>query len=66
MNRPLHDIHVAMEAIGTYHEALAHCLLDHQINVSVIDSAHARDFANGLGLSIKPIKPTVSFWLVTE
>jgi transposase len=49
INRPLNELHVVMEATGIYHEALAHCLFDHQVNVSVINPAHARDFAKGLG-----------------
>ncbi|MGH8049178.1 MAG: IS110 family transposase [Arenimonas sp.] len=49
VNRPLNEIHVVMEATGIYHEALAHCLFDHQVNVSVINPAYARDFARGLG-----------------
>jgi transposase len=49
VNRPLNEVHVVMEATGIYHEALAHCLFDHQVKVSVINPAHARDFAKGLG-----------------
>ena len=47
--RPLNEIHVVMEATGIYHEALAYWLFDHQLCVSVINPAYARDFAKGLG-----------------
>lgn len=49
VNRPFHEMHVVMEATGIYHEALAYCLFDHGLEVSVINPAYARDFAKGLG-----------------
>lgn len=56
VNKPLCEMHVVMEATGIYHEALAHCLFDHQVNVSVINPAYARDFAKGLGSTHKTDK----------
>ncbi len=53
---PFNAIHVVMEATGIYHEALAYWLFDHQINVSVINPAYARDFAKVLGLVHKTDK----------
>lgn len=49
VNRPLNAMHVVMEATSIYHETLAHCLFDHEINVSVVNPAYVRDFAKGLG-----------------
>lgn len=56
VNRPFNEIHVVMEATGVYHEALAYCLFDHQLQVSVINPAHAGDFAKGLGVVHKTDK----------
>lgn len=56
VGQPFNAIHVVMEATGIYHEALAYWLFDHQINVSVINPAYARDFAKGLGLVHKTDK----------
>lgn len=56
VNRPFNEIHAVMEATSIYHEALAYCLFDHQINVSVVNPAYARDFAKGLGSTHKTDK----------
>ena len=53
---PFNEIHAVMEATGIYHEALALYLFDHQVNVSVLNPAHARDFAKGLGIVHKTDK----------
>jgi transposase len=54
--QPLNEIHVVMEATGIYHEALAYWLFDHDVYVSVINPAYARDFAKGLGIVHKTDK----------
>lgn len=56
VNRPFNEIHAVMEATSIYHEALAYCLFDHQINVSVVNPAYTRDFAKGLGSTHKTDK----------
>ena len=49
LNQPFENIHVVMEATGVYHESLAYFLHEHNIKVSVVNPAHVRDFAKGLG-----------------
>ena len=39
VNRSLKEILVMMETTSIYHEALAHCLFDYQLNVSVMNPA---------------------------
>lgn len=56
VNRPLNEVHVVMEATSVYHEALAQCLFDHNVAVSVVNPAHVHHFAKGLGTTHKTDK----------
>lgn len=47
--QPLEQIHVVMEATSVYHEALAYHLHARNMKVSIVNPAHVRDFAKGLG-----------------
>lgn len=49
IEQPYESIHVVMEATSIYHEALAYYLYERRVKVSVINPAHVRDFAKGLG-----------------
>jgi transposase len=49
LDQPFEHIHVIMEATGIYHEALAYALLEAGVKVSVVNPAHVRHFAKGLG-----------------
>ena len=50
---PLPQVHVVMEGTGIYHEVAACALHDAGLKVSVINPAHARDFAKALGVHSK-------------
>lgn len=56
IDQPFEKIHVVMEATGVYHEALAHGLFEQGVQVSRINPAYVRDFANGLGVVHKTDK----------
>jgi transposase len=56
VNRPLSEVHVVMEATSVYHEALAHCLFDHDVAVSVVNPAHVHHFAKSIGATHKTDK----------
>lgn len=47
--QPYENIHVVMEATSIYHEALAYYLHAQRVNVSIVNPAHVRDFAKGVG-----------------
>lgn len=47
--QPLEQIHVVMEATSIYHETLAYHLHENNLQVSIVNPAHVRDFAKGLG-----------------
>jgi transposase len=49
IEQPYESIHVVMEATSIYHEALAYYLHERKVKVSIVNPAHVRDFAKGLG-----------------
>ena len=46
-------LHFVMEATGIYHENLAAWLYDHGANVSVVNPAHVKHYAQSLGVQTK-------------
>lgn len=47
------ELHVVMEATGIYHEQAAITLHDAGVTVSIINPAHIKNFARGLGVQTK-------------
>lgn len=45
----LNDIHITVEATGVYHENLAYYLHDQGLNVSIVNPAFVRSYAESLG-----------------
>jgi len=52
----LNEIHVTLEATGSYHEALAYSLDKMGVQVSIVNPAFIRDFAKSLGSHTKTDK----------
>ncbi len=50
------ELHLVLEATGIYHESLAYALHKNGINVSVINPARPKEFANSLGNTHKTDK----------
>ena len=45
----LSDIHITLEATGVYHENIAYYLYDQGLNVSIVNPAFVRSYADSLG-----------------
>ncbi|WP_201586217.1 IS110 family RNA-guided transposase [Psychrobacter jeotgali] len=45
----LSDIHITVEATGVYHETLAYYLHDQGLNISIVNPAFVRSYADSLG-----------------
>lgn len=50
---PAAEVHAVMEGTGVYHERAATSLYELGLTISIVNPAHARDFARGLAIQTK-------------